>query len=115
MVKAGNSVLERYVTLHNVGVRTRDFLPLSGIFHPAAEMRFEGVALGPYVGRAAVLGAFQDHGPDDEIEILERKGQEPHCHATYAWVSRPGLAAGRLVIEVDAGLIRRLTISIESP
>ena len=115
MATAPDSVLEQYVTLHNRCVESGDFSPLSNIFHPLAEMHFHGIALGPFVGRKAVLKAFQNHPPTAGIAILERDTRQSMCDATYAWLVEPHRPAGRLHIEANKGVIRRITISIQDP
>ena len=52
------SLLEVHIEPFNQGVRTGDFEPMLAAFAPDAEMVFEGVPVGPFLGRAAIADAY---------------------------------------------------------
>jgi steroid delta-isomerase len=72
-------------------------------FTEDAELRFEGIPVGPFIGRDAIAEAYRAQPPDDEIVLLDADG-------TYAWAGRPGVPAGRLFLTERAGEIARLVI-----
>jgi hypothetical protein len=115
MATGPDSLLRQYVALHNRCVESCDFSPLSKIFHPLAEMHFQGIALGPFIGREAILKAFQNHPPTARIAILEQNTHQSISHATYAWLEDSHRPAGRLHIEANEDMILRITISIDDP
>ena len=80
------AVLNRYVHLHNQGVDSGDFSALIELFHSEAEMRFDGIPVGPFLGREAILVAFQENPPDDHLVLLESTGAGDA--ARYGWRAR---------------------------
>ena len=59
-----------HVERFNHGVRTGDFGPMLEQFTADAELHFEGVAVGPFVGRSVIAEAYAQNPPDDEIDVL---------------------------------------------
>lgn len=99
-------LLEEYVRLHNEGVRSGDFAELCELFDAKAELRFEGIAFGPFRGRSAIARAFAERPPRDEIVV--------RAEGTYALASEPGVTCGRIRLEANEdGEIARLVISVE--
>lgn len=49
----------------NDAVRSQDFTPFAETFAETAVMHFDGVPVGPFKGRSAVLKAYQAQPPDD--------------------------------------------------
>lgn len=97
------SVLESHVARFNDGVRTGDFGPMVAAFSEDAELVFEGIPVGPFVGREAIGEAYATRPPDDEIVLLDAEG-------TYAWSSAPDAAAGQMFLTERDGEIARLVI-----
>lgn len=97
------SALRAHVERFNEGVRTGDFARMVGAFADDAMMVFEGVPVGPFVGREAIGEAYRAQPPDDEIVLLGDDG-------TYAWASAPDEAAGQMVLEERDGKIARLVV-----
>jgi hypothetical protein len=64
------SLLDRHVDLFNQAIRTGDFAPMLEQFTEDAELVFEGVPVGPFVGKQAIADAYAANPPDDEVEIL---------------------------------------------
>jgi steroid Delta-isomerase len=96
-------VLEAHVDRFNHGVRTRDFGPMVAAFADDAELVFEGIPVGPFVGREAIAEAYRAQPPDDEVVLLDADG-------TYAWASAPNVPAGRMFLAERDGEIARLVI-----
>jgi steroid Delta-isomerase len=96
-------MLEAHVARFNDGVRTGDFGPMVEAFSEDAELVFEGIPVGPFVGREAIGEAYATRPPDDEIVLLDAKG-------TYAWSSAPDVSAGQMFLTERDGEIARLVI-----
>jgi steroid Delta-isomerase len=97
------TLLEAHVERFNRGVRSGDFGEMVSFFAHDAELVFEGIPVGPFVGRDAIAEAYRAQPPDDEIVLLDGDG-------TYAWASEPAVPAGHLSLEERDGEIARLTI-----
>jgi steroid Delta-isomerase len=95
--------LHRHVARFNRGVRTRDFGEMVSFFAEDAELVFEGIPVGPFVGRDAIAEAYRTQPPDDEIVLLDGDG-------AYAWATEPDVPAGQLFLEERDGEIARLVI-----
>ena len=96
-------MLDEHVERFNHGVRTREFGPMVAAFAVDAELAFEGIPVGPFVGREAIGEAYRAQPPDDEIVLLDGDG-------TYAWASEPDVPAGRMFLTERDGEIARLVI-----
>jgi steroid delta-isomerase len=103
------TLLDREVAAFNEGVRTGDWSQLVELFTDDAELEFVGIPLGPFPGRAAIAEAYRTQPPDDEIVVLEDRGDS----AVYAWAREPGRRAGELQLEERDGAIARLRILYE--
>jgi steroid Delta-isomerase len=96
-------MLDAHVERFNSGVRTGDFGPMVAAFSEDAELVFEGLPVGPFVGRKAIGEAYRAQPPDDEIVLLDGDG-------TYAWASAPEVPAGQMFLTEHDGEIARLVI-----
>jgi steroid Delta-isomerase len=111
---AGLQLLDEHVRRFNEGVRTGDFGPMIGGFTEDAEMVFEGVPVGPFVGRAEIAQAYREQPPDDELGILHAEEDEAGVvRARYAWRRDPGTGAGEMHLTRDGDLISRLVVTFE--
>jgi steroid Delta-isomerase len=75
-------------------------------FSSDAELVFDGIPVGPFVGREAIAEAYRVQPPDDEIVLLDDDG-------TYAWAGRPEIPAGRMFLTERDGEVARLVIRYE--
>lgn len=96
-------MLDEHVERFNHGVRTGDFGPMVAAFARDAELVFDGIPVGPFVGREAIAEAYGTQPPDDEIVLLDADG-------TYAWANAPDVPAGRMFLTERDGEIARLVI-----
>ena len=105
--------LPAHVERFNEGVRSGDFGPMLLAFAADAEMVFEGVAAGPFVGRAAIAAAYAAQPPSDEVLLLgEPRCEEGIAVADYAWAG-DGTRAGRILLDAHEGSIARIVITFE--
>jgi steroid Delta-isomerase len=107
------SVLERHVQLFNEAIRTGDFGPMLAHFTDDAELVFEGIPVGPFVGKQAIADAYAANPPDDEVEILSVEESENPIVAHYAWRADAGREAGRMIITPRGDEIARLVVTFE--
>jgi hypothetical protein len=105
-------VLEAHVRAFNHGVRHGDWEPMLQRFADDASVRFENVPAGQYAGIDEIRRAYREAPPDDEIRLLGIQEEDDGriVTAAFAW-TRGG--TGRLVLELDAGLVRALTVSFD--
>lgn len=107
------AVLDEHVARFNEGVRTGDFAPMLEGFTADAVMTFEGVPVGPFVGREEIGRAYVEQPPTDEISIVgTRAAEDGSIVADYAWGAE-GTRAGRMLLTVTDGRIARLTVTFE--
>lgn len=107
------AVLHAHVGRFNDAVRTHDFSEMVDGFVAEAEMKFDGVPVGPFVGREAIAEAYRAQPPDDEVRLLgEPRVQGEVVESDYAW-TKDGRRAGRMILAARDGLITRLTVTFE--
>ncbi|HEV8248758.1 MAG TPA: nuclear transport factor 2 family protein [Gaiellaceae bacterium] len=106
-------VLTAHVDRFNEGIRSGDFAPMLAAFTPDAELVFEGVPVGPFVGREEIAEAYRRQPPDDEVRLLGPARVEGDALvADYAW-KREGTRAGRMILTPRDGAIARLVVTFE--
>jgi hypothetical protein len=105
------SLLEEHVERFNQGVRSGDFTPMVAGFAEDAELHFEGVPVGPFVGRDAIEAAYREQPPDDEIEILGSEERDGVVVARYAWVRDEGRQAGEMLLTPRDDRIQKLVVT----
>jgi steroid Delta-isomerase len=107
------SILDEHVARFNKGIRTGDYQAMLDAFTADAVMTFEGVPVGPFVGRDAISRAYAQHPPDDEIVILGAPAiEDGTIVADYAWAAA-GTRAGRMLLTPADGRVARLTVTFE--
>jgi hypothetical protein len=104
------SVVGEHVARFNEGVRTGDWSSMLAHLSDDAEMEFVGVPVGPFHGRDAIAEAYRRQPPDDELVVLEDRGDGT---ARYAWAKTPDRAAGDLRLTVGDGRITRLVVTFD--
>jgi steroid Delta-isomerase len=97
------SLLEAHVARFNEGVRTGDWSPMLELLADDVVLEFDGIPVGPFVGRDAVGAAYREQPPDDEIVLL---GGGPG----YAWSRDPAAKAGELHLDEREGRIARIRV-----
>jgi steroid Delta-isomerase len=107
------SILDDHVERFNAAVRSGDFAPMLENFADDATMVFEGVSVGPFVGRDAIAEAYRDQPPDDELDVLDVRRDGDTLIAGYAWRRAPDVRAGELRLTVDDNRISRLVVTFD--
>jgi steroid Delta-isomerase len=104
-------LLEEHVERFNQGVRSGDFAPMVAAFAADAELHFEGVPVGPFIGRDAIDAAYREQPPDDEVEILGAEVRDGVVVARYAWLRDEGRQAGEMRLTPRDGQIQKLVVT----
>jgi hypothetical protein len=107
------SLLDEHVRRFNEGVRSGDFASMAAAFAEDGEMHFEGVPVGPFVGRDAIAAAYRDQPPDDEVEIFDTEERDELIVARYAWLRDEGRQAGEMRISQRNGQIQKLLVTFD--
>jgi steroid Delta-isomerase len=108
-------VLLAHVEQLNLGVRSGSFAPMIDGFTEDAEMVFDGVQVGPFIGRDAIAAAYARQPPDDEVRLLGtmRHNGDGSVESDYAWLATLGTRAGRMIVTERDGRIARLVVTFE--
>jgi hypothetical protein len=105
----GRELMESHVARFNEGVRSGDWEPMLAGFADDAELHFENVSAGPFVGLDEIRRGYLAQPPDDEIQLLGIQDDEHDGRVTAAFAWMRG-GTGRLVLEHDHGAIARLVV-----
>lgn len=105
---SGSELLEAHVRAFNHGVETGEWDPMLARFADDAEMQFENVPAGPFVGIEAIRRAYREQPPEDTIRLLGVQENDEHTVvAAFAWTKG---GTGRFVLSHDRGSVTRLTV-----
>jgi len=107
------SSFDEYIATHNAAVRTGDWEAFSRWFTKDAEVRFEGVPVGPFRGRDEIRAAYESCPPDDEVEVRNVRGEGDRTVADYGWAADEGVRAGELRVTWEGDRIRDVVITFE--
>ena len=107
------TLLDEHVERFNTAVSSGDFAPMLENFADDATMAFEGVPVGPFVGKAGIAEAYRMQPPDDELDVLDVRQEGDTVVAGYAWRREPDVRAGELRLTVDGGRITRLVVTFD--
>lgn len=114
MAPDGSDLFLRLLDRFNAGVESGDFSPMVELFTPDAELRFEGIAVGPFLGRDAIATAYAEQPPDDQVlAIGPPVVAAGRVEAPYAWRAAPDRRAGVMRVELSGAEITRLTVTFE--
>jgi steroid delta-isomerase len=107
------TLLDEHVKRFNAGVRSGDFAPMLESFADDATMVFEGVPVGPFVGREAIAAAYREQPPDDELDVLDVRDEGDTVVAVYSWRREPDVRAGELRLTADNERITKLVVTFD--
>ncbi len=108
------SLLVEHVERFNEAVRTGDFEPMVAAFAENGELHFEGVPVGPFVGRDAIAAAYRERPPDDEVELGRTEERDDGTLvARYAWLADEGREAGEMRLTPSEGRIAKLVVTFD--
>jgi hypothetical protein len=107
--------LTAHVDRFNRAVHDGDWGAVTGYFADDAELAFEGVPVGPFVGRAQIEAAYREQPPDDEVLVIHASTSGDETTARYAWSREPERLAGEMRLTERHGQIARLVVSFREP
>jgi len=107
------SSFDEYIEAHNAAVQSGEWEAFSRWFTDDAEVRFEGVPVGPFRGRDEIRAAYESRPPDDEVEVRNVRSEGDRTVADYGWLADEGVRAGELRVTWEDKLIRELVITFE--
>jgi hypothetical protein len=107
------SSFDEYIEAHNAAVRSGEWEAFSRWFTDDAEVRFEGVPVGPFRGRDEIRATYESRPPDDEVEVRNVRSEGDRTVADYGWLADDGVRAGELRVTWEDELIRELVITFE--
>ena len=106
-------VLLAHVDRFNAAVDSGTFTDMVEGFAADAEMSFEGVPVGPFVGRREIAEAYARQPPSDTVLLLGRPRVEGDTvESDYAWTGE-GTRAGRMILTTSGEMIERLVVTFE--
>jgi hypothetical protein len=104
------ALLLAYVEAHNEGWRTGNFARLGQLLDAECELRFKVARAGPFLGRAAIVRAFERDPPGADLHVVGVTGDEARAQAHYGWVGAAASFSGTLTIEAGPQGIRRIDV-----
>jgi hypothetical protein len=107
----GVDLLYEYVARHNQGVRTGDWEALGELLTDDARLEYQYIAVDPFSGRDAIVAAYVERPPDDEVRVLSAEDGD-RVVARYAWVVAPGEDAGGLELTLADGQVSRIVVGV---
>jgi steroid Delta-isomerase len=106
-------LLGAHVQRFNEAVRSGDFTAMVEGFTPDAEMVFQGVPAGPFIGRQAIAEAYARQPPSDEVRLLgAARTAGDRVESDYAWATDSS-RAGRMIVTARGEAIARLVVTFE--
>jgi hypothetical protein len=106
-------VLRAHVGPFNDAVRSQDYSEMVAGFAADAEMAFQGIPVGPFVGREAIAHAYASRPPRGEVRLLGAPDVRGDVvESTYAWAG-DDQPAGRMIVTVQNGQIVRLVVTFD--
>jgi hypothetical protein len=106
------SYAEDHVDAFNQAVRTGDWSSFADRFAEDAVLEFVGPPVGPFIGRAAILGAYIESPPHDTIEMngpVVVKGAE--LVIPYRWNATG--STGTMIMIMRSDTIEYLTVTFD--
>jgi steroid delta-isomerase len=104
-------LLNQHVDRFNGAVRTGEWEEMTAYFAEDAELRFEGIPVGPFEGRDAITQAYREQPPDDEVLLLDAEQVGDEAIAGYAWAADPERRAGEMRLTERGGRIAQLVVT----
>jgi hypothetical protein len=103
------TLLEHHVELFNEAVRGGNFDEFVEEFADDAVMRFDGLPVGPFRGRAAILEAYKVQPPMDTMALMsyEEVGEDA-VRAQFEWDEG---GSGKLYLRWTDGRVAELVIA----
>lgn len=75
-------------------------------------LEFEGIPIAPFAGRDAIVAAYSERPPDDEVRVVEVLENDDEVVAAYSWQAAPGKPAGSIRLRLADGCIAALQVTV---
>lgn len=98
-----------HVAAFNDCVRSGDWAAFAERFTPDATMRFAGLPVGPFAGRAAIAAGYAAQPPTDTLTVTRAASSGDVDDLWFAW-DRTG-ATGTMNLRWSGALIAELTVT----
>ncbi len=106
-------IIQKYFVLHNEGVALRNFERLISLFAPDATLSFQGIDIGPFIGKDNIAAAYSIYPPANEIFISGAIRKGVFIVADYTLTAKSDRISGRIKIWLTTNdLISKLIIEI---
>jgi len=105
-----NRIVE-HVVAFNRAVTTGDWDTFALRFAEDASMSFVDVPAGPYLGRAAIAGAYRDNPPTETMNLIEASEREAADVARFRWAS--GRTGTMVLTWAPDGSVQALRVSFD--
>ena len=104
---------DHHVAAFNQAVETGDWAAFAERFAEDAEMWFEGVAVGPFSGRAAIASAYAADPPSEPLIITGPVTRDrDHRVVPIRWADTAGTGVMRLRFD-ERCLVTRLVVAFD--
>ncbi len=103
-------LMDRYVALHNQG----KWDELGALFRSDAVLAFIGPMVGPFAGQDAIIQAFHENPPRDQLVILDVQDMGNTIDARYAWSTAPKVDAGTIRMVTALGTIAAVIVTVRA-
>jgi hypothetical protein len=95
----------------NAAVESGDFGPLVALFAPDAVMSFEGVPVGPFIGRDAIAAAYAAEPPTDTLTVRTRSLEpDGSVREGFSWSEDGEALSGEMLVRIAGGQIAALVV-----
>ena len=102
--------VEEHFRLFNEAVRGRDWTAFVATFTPDAVMRFDGVPVGPYLGRDQIAQAYAERPPSDTMCCVSDTRDGDDDVIRFAWDAGGG---GTMRLSWRDGAVADLTVTFD--
>jgi hypothetical protein len=108
------NIIPKYFDLHNKGIESGNFEQLLTLFSSDAILSFEGINIGPFVGKESIAKAFSIYPPVNKIFALDVAEKEGVHVVDYALAPERDKISGKIRIQMTKNnLINKLIIDVD--
>lgn len=101
----------RHVAAFNDAVRSGEWADFAARFTQDAAMRFVGLPVGPFCGRAAIAAGYAAQPPADTLTVTRGVSSGDVDELWFAWDSSN--STGTMILQWSGDLIAELTVAFD--